>query len=1072
MSSWSEEDLKVKIIVPFLVTRDFELTDMEFEKPSSVTVGTKKISIRSDVLVKIRGRPAIIVEVKNRDHKLNDSDAQQAISYARLAESIVPFALVTNFVETKLYDTYSRSEIRSISRISDEIDKHVTIDDELRFEALRNLFRLNYEFLQDFCQSQRKTQMLHLMSVKKGISRFSHSFYVNRVNFEREFEEFLVSKDTCFVLLGEQGTGKTFSMISMAENVGTRMPSLFYDAAYVPGRFAQAIEEDFCWGKKQLTWFGGILPEVDEIMKTHGTRMTIFIDAVNEPMPTDVRKADLLDLIRRLYNTSIKLCLAFRKQDWRFFSLDKGEPGLFSLVTYSPQARAKPELDEPVESGSTTIADFSDIELDLAFPKYKEAFDLKSGISRQAKEVCRHPEMLRLVSEVYAGSALPLNLRRRKVLDKYWTRRLESTGNPEIAEIMLSTVAGLILESGGLEVRDTALLKSIDWNDTYQQAYAQAISGNLLGARRDSNGNRNLRILPNILAEYAIAKIILSKYQGQVQTDVAAFASQIAAKLKGFPLYEGILLLFCGMLDNPPNLILQLLREPKLDAENVLDQVMDEKPETLNYLLSKEDLRGEICRAMLRQATPKVIRIVVKLCEKDDQARNLAVELLLLHETQIHRERFRELLSGIFRLSEVDSGFSQIPDLLKEKLRRKALMSPLDLRATVDFLYRVNSVDPAMAKKLLSKFGIGDLKSIVHSVPDRNEWGRSLYLLSRINAKMILRMDFAKKTIEEYTVRLKNRKVKLHDPLGLFIKERKLSKAIVWRQELHNMLSATAEGLTWLQLTKRTGDEKYRLLAHLEYLLDWGYIYRERVPAKGFIYKASKEKERSEMRPELRLVEDDPHIEEFVKKIVASNFTLNPEEMDNLLEDLMLGSYVSDFDTCRNMSFEIFSASLDLIGRGEYSTIEIPGKIFSFWIDWLRKTGTVRKKVASLVVENVSDTAPKWFKNMILGIRARQHHRRFVPASIGNRSDLELRLKEFTTFFGPTGARAPTEQSVLAECLKTANQLAGPEGPITNPKTIAFINRLKKIFRDNHAISILEMRIRPSNIGTEANWVT
>ena len=62
--SWSEEDLKVKVIIPFLVKKGFSLSEMEFEKSFNIVLGTKKITVRSDILLKIKGQPTIVIEVK------------------------------------------------------------------------------------------------------------------------------------------------------------------------------------------------------------------------------------------------------------------------------------------------------------------------------------------------------------------------------------------------------------------------------------------------------------------------------------------------------------------------------------------------------------------------------------------------------------------------------------------------------------------------------------------------------------------------------------------------------------------------------------------------------------------------------------------------------------------------------------------------------------------------------------------------------------------------------------------------------------------------------------------------
>ena len=86
--------------------------------------------------------------------------------------------------------------------------RNITIGEELKSEALRSLLTLDITFLQDFCESQRKLQMMHLVGLEKSSRRYSDDLYLNRGVINTDFKEFLLSKDKCFLLTGKQGTGK------------------------------------------------------------------------------------------------------------------------------------------------------------------------------------------------------------------------------------------------------------------------------------------------------------------------------------------------------------------------------------------------------------------------------------------------------------------------------------------------------------------------------------------------------------------------------------------------------------------------------------------------------------------------------------------------------------------------------------------------------------------------------------------------------------------------------------------------------------------------------------------------
>jgi len=538
---WSEEDLKAKVVIPFLLSKGFNLSEMEFEKSFKVTAGTKQIIVRSDILLKIKGYPLIVIEVKRPGHEINSADADQAISYARLCESIAPFAMITNLKETKLFDSYTRKEITTPISQNGFSERKIAFNEELISEALKNLFSLNYRFLQDFCQSQRNLQMMHLFGVEKSTSRFADNLFLDREGLRRDFNEFLQSKDKCFLLTGRQGTGKTFSMVTLAESVGKEIPVLFYDAPYIPRRLAESIEEDFCWGNKQRTWYGDIINQIDSILKKHNTQMVIFVDSINEVSSINSIKTDIIDLIRRLYSTPIKLCLACREEDWKLFYYDKSEPGIFSSLMFCPNLRTKTELEELKLEASTRITDFSENELDLVFPKYQKSFDLKSGLSTQAKTICKHPETLRIVSEIFSHDKIPLSLRRKKILNRYWLRKLESTGSKQMAEQLLTKIGNLVLEIKSLEIKERDLIELLPWNSGYQEVYTKAISESILVLRRDNLGDSYVRISPNLLLEYVLAKNLVEEYNKRTieQRDFVSFAFELSHRLRGFPSYEG-----------------------------------------------------------------------------------------------------------------------------------------------------------------------------------------------------------------------------------------------------------------------------------------------------------------------------------------------------------------------------------------------------------------------------------------------------------------------------------------------------------------------------------------------------
>ncbi len=66
VSVHSEEDVKQKIIMRYLKSLDYLEEEMRFENPITVQVGSRKVTLYSDIEIIIDGRPEIVIDVKSR----------------------------------------------------------------------------------------------------------------------------------------------------------------------------------------------------------------------------------------------------------------------------------------------------------------------------------------------------------------------------------------------------------------------------------------------------------------------------------------------------------------------------------------------------------------------------------------------------------------------------------------------------------------------------------------------------------------------------------------------------------------------------------------------------------------------------------------------------------------------------------------------------------------------------------------------------------------------------------------------------------------------------------------------
>ena len=145
----SEEDVKIKFLVPFLEDRGYGQDTMDFGVAIEVHEGRKKKTIFADVLVytsSAKQAPLLICETKPENEALSRSVKEQAISYARLLPQIAPLTLITNGSQVQVFHTLDKSRVAELPKraeLDQDLFKFVLSPDAreaLRQEAKHELF--------------------------------------------------------------------------------------------------------------------------------------------------------------------------------------------------------------------------------------------------------------------------------------------------------------------------------------------------------------------------------------------------------------------------------------------------------------------------------------------------------------------------------------------------------------------------------------------------------------------------------------------------------------------------------------------------------------------------------------------------------------------------------------------------------------------------------------------------------------------------------------------------------------------------------------------------------------------
>lgn len=123
----TEEDMKIKVLLPYLESLGYEKEELRFENGIDVHIGTKRTKVFTDIEVIINDKVEMVIDSKNPTKSLSEKDILQVVSYAKLISTPqAMFGIVTNGIDSIVTDTYSgrRSiEIPTKAQLLREIDK-------------------------------------------------------------------------------------------------------------------------------------------------------------------------------------------------------------------------------------------------------------------------------------------------------------------------------------------------------------------------------------------------------------------------------------------------------------------------------------------------------------------------------------------------------------------------------------------------------------------------------------------------------------------------------------------------------------------------------------------------------------------------------------------------------------------------------------------------------------------------------------------------------------------------------------------------------------------------------------
>jgi hypothetical protein len=534
----NEETVKNDIIMPYFKSLGFDVSDIEYETTFSIKLGKNAYSIngvkergtgRLDLLFKRNSENLFVVETKSQDHHIDDEDRTQAISYARLLEQIAPFAIVTNGIETEIYDVINNKKLPNDTLKDSSYvvnGNKIALEPELRYRALKNFIGLNVSNLRTFCQKQIAANMQGIVANehdKEG--KFIPAIFLQRQGIKNVFDSFLMSNKKVFSVVAESGFGKTNAICNLAIECSHTNPVLFFNGSQIADDLLEEIEDEFNWDFGTNRSGIDIIQRLAETLIQFDKDLIIFIDAIDE-FPNKNSRLHLNNFIKRC-PSRIKLCVSCKEAIWPEFLTQSGIRSSLSCAHFVKQEK---------DNFSFRITSFSPEELDVVIQKYQEFFKLPS-IEGSSKALCNNPLMLRALSEVYSAKAsIPNNLISATVTKTFLDKKLEKSANPDEDRNFLSILGRFLLQENKElvfedEIPEHLLIPDFLIDFGVLRLTKDALGRSLIGFQYDNIRDFVMCFFSlklDRLSEKDLSKIVRTKISGSIYRNVFIYYAKIA----------------------------------------------------------------------------------------------------------------------------------------------------------------------------------------------------------------------------------------------------------------------------------------------------------------------------------------------------------------------------------------------------------------------------------------------------------------------------------------------------------------------------------------------------------------
>ncbi len=386
----------------------------------------------------------------------------------------------------------------------------VTLNEELKREALRIFYGLNANNLINYCKLQRESNLKDIMSDDCSAKAIIEAVHCDRIKYTDNFYEFLQSYAKIYSVIGKSGSGKTNHIYSIIKKYEGQYPILIYNAGLLGKSLENALLSDFNFLLNRDNSLQDLIYRLESICVQINSEILIFVDGLDESNQRQEFILELNDLTKKFSNKKFRFVFSCKINDdendiWYEFTHFKGAVNYLGEYTYFTKSlRYRDKI-------GVFLDRLSEDEINEFWKKYSREYNISGELKGENIEHLKDPFMMRILAESYKDSVLEDTISEFKLYKKWINRKIGYFSDVDLLKLILCKISENIIKNNMSTVFYQEVLSDLsDFNDINQKI-KMLINLGLLKITNDREDNKYLSF-PNDNLLYYVYSVISQRW--------------------------------------------------------------------------------------------------------------------------------------------------------------------------------------------------------------------------------------------------------------------------------------------------------------------------------------------------------------------------------------------------------------------------------------------------------------------------------------------------------------------------------------------------------------------------------